>query len=64
LTAPTILECLKPGLVPNNGLEIESPLNKLNKVANISDCYVADSSGMQIAKLTKQSEQYEDLNNE
>ena len=48
-----LLKCLISGLVPNNGLKLASPLNPLNKVANISDRYVAAGTGMQIAQLTQ-----------
>lgn len=59
-----LLKCQISGLVPNNGLESESSLHNLNKVANISNRYVADSSGMQIAQLTQCIAQDGGLNNE
>ena len=59
-----LLKCQISGLVPNNGLEPESSLNNLNKIANISNRYVADRSGMQIAQLTQCIAQEGGLNNE
>ena len=58
------LKCQIFGPVPNNGLEPESKLNNLNKVVNISNRYVADRFGMQIAQLTQCIAQDGGLNNE